>query len=318
MQDGAASLLRRHLSVPEQSSSLTPVARSVLKEALDRLTSRDENAWTSGQWMTERIGGSDVSGTETLATFSPARPDGSFEATQLDGSPLGPWIIDGFKWFSSATDSQMTIAMAQTPKGLSAFYIPMRRTTPSGGSELNGISISRLKNKLGTKAVPTAELEIKGARAYLLGEEGNGIREISTLLNITRVHNSVTSVGLLGRGLAIAKAFASVREMVGKGNKRTLKNIPLHVRTLADITVEYRTQMLLTYFTVYCLGVSDQGLAATSSQATIASERLRPQTAEDLQLLLRYIPYLSSQIWHIKTNKWKHTLTNIPGSSPQS
>jgi hypothetical protein len=289
MQDGAASLLMRHLATPSHDSSLTSTARNVFKAAFTRLAARDENAWTSGQWMTERIGGSDVSGTETLATYSPLESAGSFESTQLDGLPLGPWIIDGFKWFSSATDSQMSIAMAQTPKGLSAFYIPIRRTISSGDSELNGIGISRLKNKMGTKALPTAELELKGARGYLLGTEGNGIREISTMLNITRVHNSVTSMGLVGRGLAIAKAFANLREMPGKGIKRTLKDVPLHVHTLAEITLSYRANMLLSYFTVYCLGISDQAASSGISYASVASDRLRPKSSEGLQLILRYV-----------------------------
>ena len=238
--------------------------------------------------MTERVGGSDVSGTETLATYSPNANEG-FQSTQIDGAPLGPWVIDGFKWFSSATDSQMAIALAQTPKGLSAFYIPMRRTTPSGSTELNGISISRLKTKMGTKALPTAELELKGARAFLLGQEGNGVKEISTVLSITRVHNAATCLGLLGRGLAIAKAFSKVREMAGKGKKKSLKDVPLHVRTLAEMTVDYRSNLLFTFFVVYFLGISDQSPSWKVSSTSFASDRLRPQSPEDLQLMLRYV-----------------------------
>lgn len=287
MQDGAASLLSRHLSASSRDSFLTPTARAVLEKAFKYLTSRDENAWTSGQWMTERVGGSDVSGTETLATYAPLSSSGAFEPTQIDGSPLGPWKVDGFKWFSSATDSQMSIALAQTPKGLSAFYIPMRRVTLSGDTELNGISISRLKNKMGTKALPTAELELKGARAFLLGKEGDGVREISTILNITRVHNAVSSLGFFGRGLAIAKAFAEVREMAGKGKKKSLKDVPLHAHTLAEVTISYRAHMLFTFFVVYCLGLSDQLPSWKISQRSFASDRLRPQTPEDLQLVLR-------------------------------
>ncbi|TAQ88141.1 hypothetical protein B7494_g3530 [Chlorociboria aeruginascens] len=283
MQDGAASLLKRHLS----STSLDPITRSVFQAAFSRLISRDDDAWTSGQWMTERIGGSDVSGTETLARrllINEHTP-----ATELNGSPLGPWVLDGFKWFSSATDAQMSIALARSEKGLSAFYIPMRRMTPKKDSELNGISISRLKNKLGTKAVPTAELELKGVRAHLVGTEGDGVRTISTLLNITRVHNSVTSVGLLGRGLSIARSFAVVRELVGKGNKKTLKDVALHVRTLADITLSYRANMLFTFFTIYCLGISEQDNPSATTLPSIASDRLWPRNLGDHRLMLRLL-----------------------------
>jgi alkylation response protein AidB-like acyl-CoA dehydrogenase len=167
----------------------------------------------------------------------------------------------------------------------------MRRTTPSGETELNGISISRLKNKMGTKALPTAELELKGARAFLLGKEGNGVKEISTILSITRVHNAATSLGLFGRGLAIAKTFASVREMAGKGKKKNLKDVPLHVRTLAEMTVSYRANLLLTFFVVYCLGISDQSPSWKVSQKSFTSERFRPHSPEDLQLMLRYVAF---------------------------
>src|SRR5699024_2962106 len=131
------------------------------------------------------------------------------------GQPLGPWSIDGFKWFSSATDSQMSVLLAKMPDGrLSAFYAPMRQqqTTSSSDTELNGIQIQRLKQKLGTRSLPTAELVLSNMRAYLIGAPGYGVREISTILNITRVHNAVSAVGFWGRGLAVSRAFARVRK----------------------------------------------------------------------------------------------------------
>ena len=184
MQDGAAAIISSQLA----SKYLDLETRNILSSVFERLVSCDPaEAWTSGQWMTERVGGSDVSGTETVATFATAMN----EDTSVDGEPLGEWIIDGFKWFSSATDSQMAVLLARTPKGISCFFAPTRRlVSGSTISELNGIRIQRLKSKLGTRAVPTAELELRGMRARLLGAEGNGIRVISWMLNITRLHNA--------------------------------------------------------------------------------------------------------------------------------
>jgi len=116
----------------------------------------------------------------------------------------------------------MAVLLARTTSGkLSAFYAPMRRTVPRSAetetqTELNGVRIQRLKEKLGTRAVPTAELELQGMRGYLLGAESEGVKEIATVLNITRVHNAVTAMGLWGRGLVISRAFARVRS-VGRG-----------------------------------------------------------------------------------------------------
>jgi alkylation response protein AidB-like acyl-CoA dehydrogenase len=259
MADGAARLLSLHVTGTTGGDRDTQKA-AVLRAALARLTSRDPaHAWTSGQWMTERSGGSDVRGTETVARRLDRDSDGALDA---HGLPLGPWSVDGFKWFSSATDCNMTILLAQTPGGLSTFYAPMRRQASSSaaiaspdGSELNGVTIQRLKPKLGTRALPTAELELKNLRAYLLGVEGQGVREISAILNITRIHTALSALGMWGRGLAISRAFSRVRRVAGG---TLLTNVPAHVRTIARETVDYAAMMHLGYVTVTALGCVEQ------------------------------------------------------------
>ncbi|GKT44907.1 acyl-CoA dehydrogenase family member 11 [Colletotrichum spaethianum] len=261
MQDGAARLLQLQLA-----KEMDPARRKVLGNALQHLLSRDPaTAWTSGQWMTERTGGSDVSLTETVAQYIPsAEPE---LANAEENIPLGPWSISGFKWFSSATDSAMTILLARTQNGISTFFAPMRRhstceTTMAGrprgiaGTELNGVRIQRLKNKSGTQSLPTAELELNGMRGWLLGQEGRGINEISTVLTLTRIHSAVAAVGYVGRGLAIARAYAKVRQVgAGRGERMLLSESPLHMQTLADMTGEYHGLMLLTFFTSSLLGL---------------------------------------------------------------
>jgi len=286
MTDGAARLLSLHLA----SKALDPATRAVFKNAYDRLTSRkSQYAWTSGQWMTERSGGSDVSGTETIATYSPQ-----------PSSELGPWNINGFKWFSSATDSSMSILLALTSKGLSTFLAPMRRPLPEASgpdmqteTELNGIVIQRLKNKFGTKSLPTAELELSGTRAYLIGEEGRGIQEISTILDITRLYSAVSAVGYLGRGLAIARSFAQVREVgAGRGKRIMLKDSPLHMSNLARITGEYKSMMLFTFFVASLMGANEHG-----TKSDTASIRLAPQSSQDIPLLVRILtPVLKASV----------------------
>jgi alkylation response protein AidB-like acyl-CoA dehydrogenase len=147
--------------------------------------------------MTERPPGSEVGRRETIAVYSPLTEPTNFD----DVDELGPWIIDGYKYITSATDADMTILLARTASGLSAFYAPTR--LPNG--DRNGIKVVRLKKSTGTMALPTAELELNGMRAWLIGAEGDGIREISTVLNVSRIHNSVTAVSFMRRGLAIAK-----------------------------------------------------------------------------------------------------------------
>ena len=266
MVDGVATLLRKHLS----DSKLPRDEEKVLRSAYERLVSRDpEIAWTTGQWMTERQGGSDVSMTETLATYS---PDEHLEAEATDGNDLGPWLINGFKWFSSATDANMTVFLARTNKGISTFLAPMRKTLKEKDvlgkeTELNGVYIQRLKNKLGTRALPTAELELKGMRAWLVGEEGRGTKEIATVLNIARVHNGVTAIGFWGRGLGIIRAFAKVR-VVGK--KPLWKKTAL-IRSMARMHVEYRANVLFNFFVAGLLGSAEQEDIALFAQQVVKS-----------------------------------------------
>lgn len=287
MTDGAAKLLARQLSRGESSQSLSEAERQVFKDAYRRLVSRDpEVAWTSGQWMTERPGGSDVRNTETLA--KPSTASASDTAEDTNGQPLGPWSIDGFKWFSSATDSQMSVLLAKMPdtKNISAFYVPTRRRAPQApeGTELNGIQIQRMKQKLGTRSLPTAELVLSDMRAYLLGAPGTGVKEISTILNITRMHNTISAVGFWGRGLAISRAFSRVRSTSGK----LLIDTPAHTRTLAEQHVGYRAMMHLAFFAAALLGITESSSGSGPGGKAAAFAHL-PDTFNSYHLLLRLI-----------------------------
>ena len=102
----------------------------------------------------------------------------------------------GTKWFTSATTSQMAMTLARIEgaeagsRGLSLFYLELR----DAKGQLQNIEVHRLKDKLGTKALPTAELTLKGTPAILVGGEGGGVKKISSLFNLTRIYNSVCSI----------------------------------------------------------------------------------------------------------------------------
>lgn len=303
MVDGAAVLLRRHLDEPDGDQ---PGRGAVFKESYQRLISLDNDyAWTAGQWMTERSGGSDVRGTETVArrmTDQEIQTDvNSGKDKDAHGLPLGPWLVDGFKWFSSATDADMAVLLAQTPKGLSAFYAPLRRrvghnvseasletlTTEisTHSSEMNGVRIQRLKSKLGTKGVPTAELELKSMRAYLLGQEGQGIKEISSILNITRLHCASSATGYLARGLAVSRAYTQVRKI---RDRQLLRDNAQHLAWMANETVKYTANAHFTFFGVALLGATEQEYN-TVFHGTFGAEVLIPASRQAQQSLLRLL-----------------------------
>lgn len=212
-----------------------------LKPTLKKITSTDtKNFWTSGQWMTEKTGGSDVGQTTAVAK-----------------KENGQYKLYGNKFFTSATTSEMAMTLARIEgapeggKGLSLFYVETRN---SDGT-LNNIKINKLKNKMGTKALPTAELDLEGTPAQLVGGEGNGIKKISSLFNITRIWNACIAACFMRRGLALSKDFAKKRYAFGK----YLIDQSLHAETLANIQVEQEAAFLLVMRIAELLGKEEMG-----------------------------------------------------------
>jgi len=211
------------------------------------LTSRDPRQfWTSGQWMTERSGGSDVGSTSTIAKCDSGND----------------YRLYGLKWFTSATTSQVAMTLARIEGapaggwGLSVFLVTLRDRDGS----LRNIRVERLKDKLGTRALPTAELTLEGTPARLVGGAGDGIRKIATLFNITRVYNAVAAVAGMRRAIALATDYARRRTAFGK----PLIEHPLHVETLADMTLQFRAGFMLAFRAVELLGKEETGEATDS------------------------------------------------------
>ncbi|XP_039254184.2 acyl-CoA dehydrogenase family member 11-like isoform X1 [Styela clava] len=255
MTDGAAKVLE---------SSINDVANNdgVFGNAYRRLTSRNPDLfWTSGQWMTERGGGSDVAnGTETVA------------CRQSDGT----FTLHGYKWFSSATDADIAFTLAriidengdikQGSKGLSLFFLETRNPKDKKlDSGLNGIQMQRLKNKLGTRQLPTAELLLDGTVAHQIGDESHGVRHISDMLTITRIYNCLMGISGMKRLLQLAVDYSCRRTAFGS----KLCDNTLHVQTLARIDIETRAAFLMTFEIIRLLGLEEAGIATNQDLALI-------------------------------------------------
>ncbi|KAF9322026.1 hypothetical protein BG003_008217 [Podila horticola] len=245
-------------------------------EVYSRLTSRDPSRFfTSGQWMTERPGGSDVGRTETQAVWN---------------EDLQSWSISGFKWFSSATDADVTMLLARThdptapgtmrdgSKGLSLYLARVR----DDQGKLNGVRIHRLKDKVGTKALPTAELELDGMIAQQVGKTYRGVKNISAILNITRIYCGMNCTSVMQRLVLMVKEYARRREVFGA----LLKDQPLHLATLANMELQYRATSQFTFFCVAMLG-RIEALGESS-----------PQVQNDASLLRLFTPIL--KVWSAK------------------
>jgi putative acyl-CoA dehydrogenase len=174
-----------------------------------RLTLPDyEHGALAGMAMTERQGGSDVRANITRA--EPAG-DGSYE-------------LHGHKWFCSYPPCDVFLVLAQTGSGLSCFLVERGP----------GMEFQRLKDKLGTRSLPSSEVEFRGARGWLLGEEGRGVPTIIRMVNHTRLDCLLGSTTSLRRGTLEAIHHARHREAFGA----RLVDQPAMRNVLADLAIE--------------------------------------------------------------------------------
>ncbi len=177
---------------------------------------------TMGMGMTEKQGGSDVRANTTQARF-------------IGDDAWGKrFELVGHKWFFSAPMSDAFLVLAQTPSGLSCFFLP--RVLPDGtpNGTRNAIRIQRLKDKLGNAANASSEVEFTGASAWLVGEEGRGIPQILEMGMLTRLDCALGTAGLMRGAVSLALNHTAQRSAFGK----TLVSQPLMQNVLADIAIE--------------------------------------------------------------------------------
>ena len=226
--------------------------RELIDRALPHFLSRDASTfWLSGQWMTENTGGSDVGHTETIA-----RQD-------VDGQ----WRLHGRKWFSSAVVGEAALALAR-PEGagtgtpaLALFYVE----TTDGKQRKPELIIDRLKDKLGTHELPTAEIHLDGLPAWPLGELGHGVRQVAPMLNVTRTWNAICAIASMARAISLARDYATRRQVFG----RPLIEQPLHAQTLADMQAEFEGAFALAFELAQLLGRVEHGVAAPHEAALL-------------------------------------------------
>ena len=217
-----------------------------VKARVAELAAGSELAGETAQMFTERTGGSDLAALETTA------------------SPAGDaWLLNGFKWFVSNADGSAYIVLAKPEgapdgtRGVAPFLVLRERRdgTP------NGVRVRRLKDKLGTKAVASAEVELDDAEGFILApgfdetgssggspeasgsHDGHGLGRMMELTNGARLGIAMMGVGVARRALVESLCYARSREAFGAA----LIDHPLMQRKLAEMIVEIEAAQALTF-----------------------------------------------------------------------
>src|SRR5437763_6826846 len=228
MTNGAADVVQRY--APDAARN----------EVVGRLTSADPDAaWEGGMFLTERQGGSDVGANTTTAV--------------QDGDE---WRLHGEKFFCSNIDADVFIGLARPEgappgaRGLGTFIVP--RQLPDGST--NGFHMRRLKPKMGTVGVPTGEVVLEGAVAWLAGSsgesatgdaarDGRGINRMMEMVNGSRFGVAIMGLGIHRRSFLEAAIYAAHRQQWGQ----RIDSYPLVRETLVDLLVELEAGMAVTF-----------------------------------------------------------------------
>lgn len=212
---------------------------ALAKEVIPQLCfGEGEPRATGAMFLTEKAGGSDVGANETVA-----REDG------------GGWVLSGEKWFSSNVDAEWILALARPEggapgtRGLGLFLIERAAQT----SET--FSIARLKDKLGTRTMPTGEVILADAPARLVGPLDAGFKQMANMLNLSRLYNAAISVGLMGRAWIDATSYAKQRKTFGK----PVAEHPLAAEVLETMRDEYAGSLAMVLEAAQAMDRADSG-----------------------------------------------------------
>lgn len=216
-----------------------------LRDTYVPLLKSTETPLAGAQFVTEQDGGSDVGAIETEAI------------PNSDGS----WSLTGEKWFCSNPDEYFLVAARPRgarpgTAGLGVFMVP--RVLLDG--RVNAISFRRLKNKLGTQSLPTAEIDFNGATGWAIGPVEEGFKTLMNyVINVSRIHNAANACGFLRRAFLEARNYSRQRETFG----RALITNPVIRETLIGLLEKLWRYRLLTFKTI--ASVDSNGLVPSSS-----------------------------------------------------
>lgn len=223
---------------------------TLVERHLAGLISQDMETLAQGaMFMTEQGAGSDVAATATRAQ--------AVESDAKKGDAAGAWRLTGDKWFCSNPDAELAMVLARTGdaslgiRGVSLFLLPRHLACGSA----NSYRIVRLKDKLGTRSMASGEIQLNGAMAWLVGEEGRGFVQMADMVNNSRLSNGVRAAGLMRRAVGEALFIARHRQAFGK----KLVDLPLMQRQLMKLLLPAEAARTMMFQTAEALRRADAG-----------------------------------------------------------
>ncbi len=230
MTDGAARLIDKFGTSQHKNELLPHIG-----------TKNPKEFYTGAMFLTEKTGGSDV-GANLVS------------ATKTQGNL---YVLNGEKWFCSNANADLAFVLARTnpeikgTKGLSLFLL--RQHKPDGNK--NYKEVVRLKDKLGVRSMASAEIIFHDTEAELIGNEGEGFKLMTEMINLSRLYNSVAAIAAHRRAIIEAWQHLAFRNLFGKD---ALSHVLIQ-EDFYQLGAEWLADFAITFKAVELLDLADHG-----------------------------------------------------------
>ena len=215
--------------------------KKLIEKFIDQLTSQDlDHLFQGAMFMTEQHAGSDVGSINTFAECE-------------DGN----WFLTGDKWFCSNPDADLAMVLARHnkkisgTKGLALFLLPKKLEN----GDLNNYEIIRLKDKLGGRSFASGEIKLNRAFAYLVGNPDEGFKQMTDMINMSRLSNGVRASGMMQRCLQESLFISNNRHAFNK----KLIDLPLMQKQLLKILIVTEASRSIVFKAADLLKKADKG-----------------------------------------------------------
>ena len=215
--------------------------KKLIEKFIDQLTSQDlDHLFQGAMFMTEQHAGSDVGSIDTFAECE-------------DGN----WFLTGYKWFCSNPDADLAMVLARHnkeisgTKGLALFLLPKKLEN----GDLNNYEIIRLKDKLGGRSFASGEIKLNRAFAYLIGNPDEGFKQMTDMINMSRLSNGVRASGMMQRCLQESLFISNNRNAFNK----KLIDLPLMQKQLLKILIITEASRSIVFKAADLLNKADKG-----------------------------------------------------------
>lgn len=258
--EGLVELLKRY--------AVTPTLQTILRHCQEGI---DGSIAIGAQYLSEIQGGSDVP-----ANLLEAVPDSSQRASG------DVYRLYGKKFFCSATHADYAVVTAK-PTGsekVALFVVPSWLPGDKAREVRNGYTIDRLKWKLGTCELPTAEITFDGALAFPVGPLASGLSNVvGIVLTCSRLTVGLSGAAGMTRGAREARRYAEFRTAFGL----PLARFPLVAGQLAQLqTIAERSTAAA--FRMYRDYLAMKGDLSLSRDEPLESKRRRFRVRELVML----------------------------------